>query len=63
MRGLLSLFMLFAAVLAVANAYRPPVQRPKPGQPGFPTFPGQGPFNPRPQPYPVSLKFINLYNF
>ncbi|XP_033225187.1 uncharacterized protein LOC117178069 isoform X2 [Belonocnema kinseyi] len=50
MRGLLSLVMLLAAMLAITKAYRPIVQRPRPGQSGFPSFPGQGPFNPKPQP-------------
>ena len=59
MTGLLSLFMLLSAVLAVSYADLLPLPRPNPGQPGFPTFPGgtppfnpypggTGPFNPRP---------------
>ena len=60
MKGLFSLFMLFATILAASYAYLAPVPLPRPGQSGFPTFPGQGPFNPKPQPYPVSIMFTNI---
>ena len=49
MRGLLALFMLLSAVLAVSYADLLPLPRPRPGQPGVPTFPGgTPPFNPFP---------------
>lgn len=66
MRGLLSLFTLFAALFVAACNYIPPFSRPGTNQPGFPQFPGgtppfnpfpgsTGPFIPRPQPLPVSI--------
>ncbi|XP_051165230.1 uncharacterized protein LOC127284010 [Leptopilina boulardi] len=57
MKGVLSIFLLFSVLLAVTSAYREPIQRPRPNQPGFPNFPGQGPFNPRPRPpYPIRMR-------
>ncbi|XP_017790090.1 PREDICTED: abaecin-like [Habropoda laboriosa] len=45
------IFILLAAICAVF-AYRSPVQRPGPAT--FPTFPGQGTFNPKVGwPYPL----------
>lgn len=52
MKGLMFIFVLVAIVCAVF-AYVPTLPRPRPG-PGFPQFPGHGPFNPKPQwPYPM----------
>ncbi|XP_043481213.1 uncharacterized protein LOC122510539 [Leptopilina heterotoma] len=55
MKGFLAIFLLIAVTLAVTNAYRSPVHKPKPKQPAFPTFPGQGPWNPKIKPYPVRV--------
>ncbi|EZA47299.1 Abaecin [Ooceraea biroi] len=47
MKFYLFIVTLFLAAMAVFT-YQPPVQRPPPGSwKPFPTFPGQGPFNPR----------------
>ncbi|XP_017876439.1 abaecin-like [Ceratina calcarata] len=51
MRIVVFVFALFATMCSVF-AYVPPVRRPIGGS-QFPTFPGQGPFNPRLRwPYP-----------
>ncbi|XP_031777458.1 uncharacterized protein LOC116415928 [Nasonia vitripennis] len=42
MKFLASLFMLIVAVMVAVDAYTPPVQKPHPNKPKFPTFPGQG---------------------
>ena len=47
MKFLAALMLLVAAVMVAVDAYVPPVQKPHPNQRPFPSFPGQGPFNPK----------------
>lgn len=46
MKCFLFIFTLLLAAMAVF-AYQPPVRQPPPGWKPFPTFPGQGPYNPK----------------
>lgn len=50
----LFIFTLLLVAMAVL-AYQPPIRRPPGGWKPFPTFPGQGSFNPKPY-YPYNPK-------
>ena len=65
MRGLLSIFVMLVAILGVVYAQFPPLQKPNPHNPGFPNFPGHGPFNPRARPPPVfrHVRILNKYPY
>ena len=60
MKFLAALLLLVAAVMVAVDAYVPPVQRPFPNHRPFPSFPGQGPFNPKLPVSSMKRKFLIL---
>ncbi|XP_058795308.1 APC membrane recruitment protein 3-like isoform X2 [Phymastichus coffea] len=59
MKFVIAVLLLVALAMVSVDAYESPVQKPNPKGPKFPTFPGQGSFNPRPGRYPRSPKEKN----
>ncbi|XP_014208625.1 uncharacterized protein LOC106639493 [Copidosoma floridanum] len=60
MKFLVSLLLLATLAIISIEAYRPPVVKPHPNRPPFPSFPGQGPFNPRPRRSPDNNGQISI---